>query len=96
MVKNSFDIDQFVAALTPEKAKDNLVNRFVMRRKELHYSQMKLASLSGVSYGSLRRFETSGDISLSSLMNLANVLGYLEDFENLFERPAIRSLKEMK
>jgi transcriptional regulator with XRE-family HTH domain len=96
MFKDIFDLNQFVDTLTPDAAKEKLVSRFISRRKELHYSQTKLATLSGVSYGSLRRFETSGEISLSSLMKMANVLGYLEDFEKLFERPAIRSLKELK
>jgi len=48
-------------------------------------SQAGLAKRSGVSLASLKRFETTGQISLESLLRLALVLGALQDFEVLFE-----------
>jgi transcriptional regulator with XRE-family HTH domain len=56
------------------------------KRKEQHYSQKELARRSGVSLGSLQRFEQTGEISLRSLLNLAMVLDCLEDFTHLFEK----------
>jgi transcriptional regulator with XRE-family HTH domain len=56
------------------------------KRKEQHYSQKELARRSGVSLGSLQRFEQTGEISFRSLLNLAMVLDCLEDFTHLFEK----------
>ena len=39
-----------------------------------------LSKRSGVTNASIKRFETTGDISLSNLLKLANALGCLDDF----------------
>jgi transcriptional regulator with XRE-family HTH domain len=56
------------------------------KRKEQGYSQKEMARRSGVSLGSLQRFEQTGEISLRSLLSLAMVLDCLEDFTHLFEK----------
>lgn len=43
-----------------------------------------MAMRAGVSLGSLKRFESTGRISLESLLKLAHLLGHLKDFENVF------------
>ncbi|MAE86894.1 MAG: transcriptional regulator [Flammeovirgaceae bacterium] len=53
-------------------------------RKSKKLSQEELAEKSGVSFGSIKRFETTGKISLESLLKIAFVLGVLGDFEKLF------------
>lgn len=53
-------------------------------RKAEKYSQAELAERSGLSLGSLKRFENSGQISFESLVKLANVFDRLEDFAELF------------
>lgn len=53
-------------------------------RKRLKLSQAELASRSGVSLGSIKRFEQTGKISFESLLKLAHLLGRLSDFEKLF------------
>lgn len=95
-MKNKFDISDFVDYLTEEKAIENLVNRVIARRKELKISQKDLAVKSGVSYGSIRRFETTGEISLKSLIQIAKVLNSLEDFNKLFVHTQITNLKDIK
>ena len=50
-------------------------------RKEAAMSQSELAERSGVSLGSIKRFESSGQISLVSLLKLIHILGRLADFE---------------
>lgn len=52
-------------------------------RKQAAYTQAELANRSGVSLGSLKRFERTGLISLESLLQLAHVLNRLQDFENI-------------
>ena len=63
--------------------------KFRQRRKALGYTQPELASRSGVSLGSLKRFESSGQISLESLLKLALVLECLGDFSTLCEEEEI-------
>jgi len=53
-------------------------------RKMRKWSQAELAERSGVSLGSVKRFEQTGRISFESLLKLAHVLGRLGDFEALF------------
>lgn len=73
----------------------DLAKRVRLRRKEAKISQMDLASRSSVSLGSIKRFEGTGEISLSSLLRIAVVLGYEADFEKLFERKNYQSLDEI-
>ena len=95
-MKNKFDISDFVDYLTVENVIENLVNRVIARRRELKISQKDLAFKSGVSYGSIRRFETTGEISLKSLIQIAKVLNSLEDFNKLFVHTQITNLKDIK
>ena len=95
-MKNKFDISDFVDYLTEEKVIENLVNRVIARRKELKISQKDLAFKSGVSYESIRRFETTSEISLKSLIQIAKVLNSLEDFNKLFVHTQITNLKDIK
>lgn len=94
-MKGKFDISEFVSVQTQQKVLENLVDRFKKRRKESKISQKELATKSGVSYGSIRRFEGSGEISLSSLLKLANALNSLQDFNELFKNKIIKNLKDL-
>src|SRR5690554_5321330 len=91
--KNMIDISDFVDVLTEQRAVYYLVERFVKRRKEFGLTQRELSVRSGVSYGSIRRFETKGEISLTSLLKISNTMGLLEDFNKLFEFPIIKSIR---
>ena len=64
---------------------DIIKTKFRQRRKALGYTQPELSSRSGVSLGSLKRFENSGQIALESLLKLALVLECLGDFSSLCE-----------
>ncbi len=92
----SFDIGDFIPTVTEKTTIQNMVERFKMRRKERRLSQKTLAQTSGVSYASIRRFERTGEISLRSLVKLANAIGCLSDFEELFKHEIILSVKEYK
>ena len=70
-MENRFDIGVFVDVLTVQKALAELSARFKKRRKEKKLSQKKIAAQSGVSYASVRRFESTGEISLRSLARSA-------------------------
>ncbi len=95
-MENKFDISAFVNALTEEKVTKDLVDRVKERRKELKISQRELSTRTLVSYGSIRRFENSGQISLTSLIRIANALNCLSDFNLLFKTKQITNLKDYK
>jgi transcriptional regulator with XRE-family HTH domain len=65
--------------------KKSLVERVKQRRKERNISQQTLAERSLVSFGSIKRFERSGEISLSALLRIALLLGCENDFAGLFQ-----------
>ena len=92
----NFDIGDFVPTVTEKATIYDLTERFKKRRKERKLSQKALAQASGVSYASIRRFEQTGEISLRSLVKLANAIGCLSDFEELFKHEIILSVKEYK
>jgi hypothetical protein len=48
-----------------------------------------------VSYGVIKKFERTGQISLASLLKLALSLGALADFERLFARPLPEQLTSL-
>ena len=72
---------------TPKDIRLDIAAKAKERRLALNISQKELAERSGVSLGSVKRFETSGLISLSSLLELALVLGRLPDFDALLAAP---------
>jgi len=81
----------------PIEIMQELKAKFRERRKSLRYTQNELATRSGVSLGSLKRFERSGQISLESLLKLALVLECLDEFSSLCEKKEERfeSIEEL-
>lgn len=69
---------------TPSQVQLSLAKRFREIRKSKKLSQNELANKSGVSYGSIRRFEYTGQISLESLLKLAHLFNRLDDFDEVF------------
>jgi transcriptional regulator with XRE-family HTH domain len=95
-MKQTFTIADFLPVTTVSSLKADLKTRFQLRRKEAHLSREALASRSGVSYGSIRRFESTGEISFSSLLKISQAVGLLEEFSTLFKQPIIKNLKDLK
>ncbi len=58
-----------------------LASKHKILRKQKNYTQSELAQRSGVSLGSVKRFELTGQISLESLLKLSDVLNCLNDFD---------------
>lgn len=73
-----------------------IAKRFVAIRKSKKITQQRLSILSGVSYASIRRFEKTGDISLSSLVKLSLALHLYDDLDNLFKNhPNYQSIEDI-
>ncbi|KAA3624184.1 MAG: XRE family transcriptional regulator [Bacteroidetes bacterium] len=76
---NKFSIEKLPSDILRETAEKH---RKLRKQKKL--TQADLAKKTGVSLGSIKRFETTGKISFESLLKLAQVLGRLNDFEKIF------------
>lgn len=80
---------------TPEEINMKIAANLRRIRKRLGISQAKLSELSGVSYGSVKRFESSGQISFLSLTKLAIALGTVDEIKALFENTPYRTIEEV-
>ena len=73
---------------SPHEMLLEIARRAKDKRLSLNMTQQTLSEASGVSYGTLKKFERSGQISLESLIKIALVLDELEKFEHLFVKSA--------
>ncbi|MDD3219273.1 MAG: helix-turn-helix domain-containing protein [Lachnospiraceae bacterium] len=80
---------------TAEEIDQALAERVRMIRKRRLISQEKLSIMSGVSWGSIKRFESSGKISLISLTKIAIALGCTEEIRTLFAEVPYRDIGEV-
>ena len=80
---------------TAEELDLKLAQRVRNIRKRRSISQEKLASMSGVSYGSVKRFESTGLISLLSLTKIAMALDIADELRNIFSQVPYRDIKEV-
>ncbi|MEF9921327.1 MAG: helix-turn-helix transcriptional regulator [Anaerovoracaceae bacterium] len=80
---------------TPSKIEYEIKENVKLRRKEAKLSQRGLSEKSGVSLGSIKRFETTGQISLEALIKIGIVLQYEDDFSQLFAKKIYRSIEEI-
>lgn len=80
---------------TPEEINMEVAKRLRLIRKRRGFSQEELSRRSNVSYGSIKRFETSGQISLISLTKLCVALDCAEEIRNLFTNVEYTSIEEV-
>lgn len=88
---NYFILDDFNPGAIMQKIAFNLKRS----RLALNLSQSALASKSGVSLGSLKRFEHTAEISLKNLVLLAVSLDSTEEFGKLFSKQQYQSMDEL-
>lgn len=73
---------------------NDIAQKIVRLRKRKKITQKQLAARSGVSLGSLKRFEQSGEISLQSLTKIAIALDVENELEGLFDNVPFASIEE--
>ena len=73
----------------------DLASRVKNIRKRRSITQQQLSYMSGVSYGSIKRFETSGEISLYSLIRITRTLDIIDEIDNLFTQVEYKSIEEI-
>jgi len=69
----------------PQDIAQELAERAKDRRLAMNLTQAGFAKRAGISAGTIKRFEKTGQISLLSLLQIALVLGALEEFDGLFK-----------
>ncbi len=88
------DLDHYFD--TPRDICLDTARKTVARRKALRITQKELSGMTGVSFASVRRFETTGQIAFESLVKIAIALDMKEDVKNLFlERKVYRSIQDV-
>ena len=80
---------------TPEEITMNVSNHMKRVRKRLKISRRRLSEISGVSYGSIKRFEETGNISFLSLTKIAIALDTPEDIKRIFAEVPYKSIQEV-
>lgn len=80
---------------TAEELDQKIAERFRRIRRRRSISQQKMSEMSGVSYGSIKRFEATGQISLLSLTRLAIALDMANDLRSLFTQVPYRNIQEV-
>ena len=80
---------------TAEEINMKLAKRLRAIRRRKRISQTSLADQSGVSHGSIKRFETTGQISLLSLTRIAIALGISDEINDLFTNVGYSSIQEV-
>ena len=80
---------------TPEEIDMALAGRMRNIRRRRGISQQELSRQSGVSYGSIKRFESTGMISLLSLTKIAVALGYEGGIKDMFADVPYLSIEEV-
>ena len=80
---------------TAEDLDRKLAQRIRNIRKRRSISQEKLSSMSGVSYGSVKRFEATGQISLISLTKIAMALDIADELRSIFTQVPYKNIQEV-
>jgi len=79
----------------PRAVAQKIATRMRQRRLQLNLTQESLSRMSGVSLGSLKRFENKFKVSLEHLLQLALALDALDDFHKLFPENDFQSIDEI-
>ncbi len=82
--------------LTPNEMEKLLAERLKVLRLQAGYKRTTLALRAGVTVASLKRFETSGQISLKNLLRLAHAVDRLPEFSKLFVPPQATSMAQLR
>ena len=80
---------------SPKEIMTLLSKKSIVLRKQEKMSQKELSERSGVAYASIRKFETTGIISLESLLKICEALKRLTDFESILQANEMQRKKDL-
>lgn len=82
--------------LMPSEIQQHLAESFQQARLRQNHSRRTASEMTGVPEATLRKFESSGEISLRQFILLCNSYGEPSQWKNLFSEPQPQSIAEMK
>lgn len=91
---NNFEF--LLTNITPKDIDKLIAGRIRNIRRRRKISQQELGEKAGVSLGSVKRFEQTGEISLMSLTKITIALGIDDEMKNLFADVLFQSIEEVK
>ncbi len=80
---------------TIEEINLDIAKKISKIRKRKNITQEQLAIMSNVSFGSIKRFENTGQISFLSLSKIAKALDMLDEIINLFNYVEYKNISEV-
>lgn len=86
---------QFFNQKSPNEIIQKLAEKIKYQRKKLKLSQEQLALKSGVSLGSIKRFETKFEISFASFIKILIALDLEQNLDNLVPTKTYSSIEEV-
>ncbi len=89
------NIHRLVTMKSPAESLKAVAAREKERRRALGITQQQLSQRSGVSLGTLRRFEQTGQASFEAVLRIARALSCESEIDALFAKPAYRSIQEV-
>ena len=81
---------------TSKEVEQQIAHNTRQLRLSQNMSRKSLAMHSGVSLGSIQRFEQHGKVSLENLLKIAHALSALPQFHQLMSLPEPKSIKELE
>lgn len=91
LTDNTYTPDEY----NPVAIAKSISKQFKSMRLAQNITQAELALKSGVSLGSIKRFETTSEISLKNLLMIAIVVGSTDEFLQLFARKNYKSIEDV-
>ena len=85
-----------ISIYMPSELKLKIAKRAKALRLQKSLKRTSLSEISGVSASSIKRFETTGQVSFTSLLQIANALGVLNEFSSLFKTETPMTLAELE
>ena len=80
---------------SPKEISQDLADRVKQNRIRRNFTQQELAERAGVSFGSVKRFEQTGEISLKHLIMISKILRCSPEFDLLFPVHQYESMEEL-
>ena len=83
--------------LTTQEIRQTIADRFRRRRLDHHnWPRHYLASKSGVTESTIKRFEKNGQITLENLIRLAQAMDSADELLRLFPLPSLQTIAELE
>ena len=80
---------------TPYEMAENVAKRFRKVRASKKITMKALSESSGVPYSTIRRFESTGEISFLSFVKITSALGEDQEIEKLFADTIPKTIEEV-